>query len=62
MCSSDLFISTLDINKDGKVDIINQLTEVDINGYLEGFLYIISWDGHNGMFLNDGGKHSKISN
>ena len=57
------FIVTQDINKDGKVDIVNELSTFDLHGGdLEEYLFIISWDGQNGEFINDGGKHSKITN
>jgi hypothetical protein len=67
---ADLHGETLyskDINNDGEVDII--ISEVDdntlkVNGPLSYFLYVLSWDGKRGKFINafgDNGKSSLLS-
>ncbi len=59
---SPCFYTIKDINKDGKVDIVLSLSEFTWPdpGYENTYLYVISWDGNTGEFINDGGLHSKV--
>ncbi|MFC2134611.1 hypothetical protein ACFLTH_08345 [Bacteroidota bacterium] len=56
------FENALDMNNDGVVELIHTWRIYDMLGpTLKTYLHIISWDGHNGIFLNEGGLDSKIN-
>ncbi len=56
------FYTIKDLNKDGKVDIVLSLIEFTWPDRMSenSYLYVISWDGNTGVFINDGGLHSKV--
>ncbi len=55
------FDGTFDINNDGKVDILFYWWDREFNGGFDYYyLNIISWDGENGKFINQGDEDSYI--